>query len=74
MHVPVATHDAFCSELLSAVEMAQNSIMAATRIGCTYLFDLWVAFTASLFQNPHLSHVPSSLHINWFIIYACRYR
>ena len=72
-HVPIATHDAFGSELLSAVEMAQHSIMAATWIGHTYLLDSWVAFTTSLSQDPHLSQVPSSLHIDWFIIYACRY-
>ena len=74
MHVPTAAHDAFGSELLSAVETARNSIMAATRIGRAYLFDSWVAFTASLSQDPHLSQVPSHLHIDWFIIYACRYR
>ena len=74
MHVPVAAHDAFGSELLSAVETACNSIMAATWIGRTYLFDLWVAFTASLSHDPHLSQVPSFLHIDWFIVYACHYR
>ena len=72
-HVPVAAHDAFGSELLSAVETACNSIMAATQIGRAYLFNLWVAFTASLSLDPHLSQVPSSLHIDWFIIYTCCY-
>ena len=47
--------------------------MAATRIGHAYLFNSWVAFTTSLSQDPHLSQVPSSLHINWFIVYACCY-
>ena len=72
-HVPIATRNAFGSELLSAAETARNSIMAATRIGHAYLFDSWVAFTASLSQDPHLSQVLSHLHIDWFIIYACRY-
>ena len=47
--------------------------MAATRIGRTYLFESWVAFTASLSQDPHLSQVPPNLHLDWFIIYTCRY-
>ena len=72
-HVPIAARNAFSSELLSAVEMAHNSIVAASWIGRTYLFNLWVAFTTSLSQHPHLSQVPSSLHIDWFIIYACHY-
>ena len=73
MHVPLAAHDAFGSELLSAVEMAHNSIVIATWIGCTYLFDSWVAFTASLSQDPHLSQDQQSLHIDFFIIYTCHY-
>ena len=72
-HVPIAARIAFCSELLSAAETAQHSIMAATQIGHTYLFTSWVAFAASLSQDPHLSQVPSHLHIDWFIMYACRY-
>ena len=73
--MPAAAQNAFGSELLSAAETAQNSIMAATHIGCTYLFDSWVAFTASFSQDPHIvTQVPSSLHINWFILYACHYR
>ena len=73
MHVPVAAHDAFGSELLSAAEMARHSIVAATRAGHTYLFNSWVAFTASLSQDPHFSQVPPNLHLDWFIVYACRY-
>ena len=71
--MPIAARNAFGSELLSAVETARNSIVAATQIGCAYLFNLWVPFTTSLSQDPHLSQVPSSLHINWFIVYACCY-
>ena len=48
--------------------------MAATRIGRAYLFASWVAFTASLSQDPYLSQVPSPLHLDWLIVYACRYR
>ena len=73
-HVPPAAHDAFGSELLSAVETAQNSIMAATQIRRAYLFASWVAFATSLSQDPYLSQVPSPLHLNWLIVYACRYR
>ena len=73
MHVPLAACDAFGSELPSAAEMAHNSIMVATWIGQAYLYDSWVAFTASLSQDPHLSHIPPSLHIDFFIIYTCRY-
>ena len=47
--------------------------MAATQIGHAYLFDSWVAFTASLSQGPYLSQVLSHLHIDWFIVYACHY-
>ena len=74
-HVPVATRNAFGSELLSAAETACHSIMAATRIGRAYLFESWVAFTASLSQDPYLSQqVPPSLHLDWFIVYTCCYR
>ena len=73
-HVPVATRDTFGSELLSAAETACHSVMAATRVGHAYLFKSWVAFTASLSQDPHLSQVPPNLHLDWFIVYACRYR
>ena len=73
VHVPAAAHDAFGSELLSAAETAHHSIMAAMQVGRAYLFDSWVAFTASLSQDPHLSHVPSNLHLNWLIVYTCRY-
>ena len=73
MHVPPATRDAFGSELLSAVETAQNSIVAATWIRHAYLFASWVAFAASLSQDPYLSQVPSPLHLDWLIMYACRY-
>ena len=72
-HVPIAARDAFGSELLSAVETARNSVVAATRIGRAYLFNSWVAFAASLSQDPHLSQVPSHLHIDWFIVYTCCY-
>ena len=73
-HVPIAARDAFGSELLSAVETARNSIVAATQIGHAYLFDSWVAFTTTLSQDPHLGRqVPSHLHIDWFIMYTCRY-
>ena len=54
MHVPCLARNAFSSELLTAVEMAQHSIMAATQIGRAYLFQSWVAFTASLSQDPFL--------------------
>ena len=74
MHVPLAAHDVFGSELLSAVEMAHNSIVAATCIGRAYLFDSWVAFTASLSQDPLLLEVPWDAHIDFFIVYTCHYR
>ena len=48
--------------------------MAVTRIGRAYLFESWVAFTASLSQDPHLSQVPPNLHLDWFVVYACHYR
>ena len=54
--------------------MARHSIVAVTRIGRAYLFDSWVAFAASLSQDPHLTHVPPDLHLDWFLIYACHYR
>ena len=72
-HVPFVTQDAFGSELLSAVETACHSIVAATQVRRAYLFKSWVAFTTSLSQDPHLSHVPPSLHLDWFIVYTCRY-
>ena len=73
-HVPVAARNAFGSELLSAAETAHHSIVAATHIGHAYLFESWVAFTTSLSQDPHLSQVPPNLHLDWFIVYASRYR
>ena len=73
-HVPVAARDAFGSELLSAAATARHSIVVVTRIGRAHLFESWVAFAASLSQDPHLTHVPPHLHLDWFIIYACRYR
>ena len=73
MHVPVAARDAFGSELLSAVKTAHHSIMAVTQVGHAYRFESWVAFTASLSQDPHLSQVPPNLHLDWLIIYACHY-
>ena len=72
-HVPPAARNAFGSELLSAAETARNSVVAATRIGRAYLFASWVAFAASLSQDPYLSQVPSPLHLDWLIVYACRY-
>ena len=71
MHVPTTARDAFGSELLSAAVMACHSIVAVTRIGRAYLFESWVAFAASLSQDPHLTHVPPHLHLDWFIVYAC---
>ena len=47
--------------------------MAATRIGRAYLFASWVAFATSLSQDPYLSQVPSPLHLDWLIVYACHY-
>jgi hypothetical protein len=72
--VPFAARDAFGSELLSAAETARNSVVAATRIGRAYLFDSWVAFTASLSHDPFLLDIPRDAHIDFFIVYACRYR
>ena len=54
--------------------MACHSIVAVTHIGRAHLFESWVAFTTSLSQDPYLTHVPPHLHLDWFIIYACRYR
>ena len=48
--------------------------MAATQIGRAYLFQSWVAFTASLSQDPFLQDVPTSIQLDFFIVYACWYR
>ena len=50
--------------------MACNSIVPVTRIRCAYLFDSWVAFTASLSQHLLLVQVSQDVHIDFFIIYA----
>ena len=33
-----------------------------------------MAFTASLSQDPFLHDIPTDIHLDFFIVYACRYR
>ena len=54
--------------------MAGHSIMAATCTDQDHLFDSWVAFTTSLQQDAYLRNVPLDTHLEFFIIFACRYR
>ena len=73
-HVPTDVRDAFGSNLLSAAETAQHSIMAATRSDRVSLFRTWVDFTCSLGHEPFLQEVPPHCHLNFLIVFACRYQ
>lgn len=73
-HVPAAHRDAFGSELVSAAEAARRSVVPATQSDRASLFTAWVAFCADLGHGPFLDNVPNDLHLDFFIVYACRYR
>ena len=47
--------------------------MAMTRTDRDHLFDSWVAFTTSLQQDAYLHDVLSDTHLEFFIVFACRY-
>ena len=48
--------------------------MVATRTDRDHLFASWVAFTADLQQDAYLRDVPPDTHLEFFIVFACRYR
>jgi len=72
--VPAPHRDAFGSELVSAAEAARRSVVPATQSDRASLFTSWVAFCDDLGHEPFLSDVPPDLHIDFFIVFACRYR
>ena len=59
---------------MSASEAARRSVVPATQSDRANLFTAWVAFCADLGHGPFLHDVPSTLHLDFFIVYACRYR
>lgn len=73
-HVPAAHRHAFGSELVSAAEAARRSVVPATQSDRASLFQAWVAFCADLGHEPFLQDVPTELHLDFFIVFACRYR
>ena len=73
-HVPPAHRHAFGSELVSAVEAARRSVVPATQSDRANLFTAWVAFCTDLGHGPFLNDVPTELHLDFLIVYACRYR
>ena len=54
--------------------MARHSIVAATRTDRDHLFTSWVAFTTDLQQDTYLHDVLSDTHLEFLIVFACRYR
>ena len=48
--------------------------MVATRTDRDRLFASWVAFTTNLQQDAYLRNVLPDTHLEFFIIFACRYR
>ena len=71
--MPPPDRDTFGSDLLAAVETSRHSIVASTRTDRDRLFASWVAFTTSLQQDAYLRNVPSNVHLEFFIIFACHY-
>ena len=45
-----------------------------TRTDRSRLFESWVAFADSLGCDPYLRDVPPDCHLDFFVVYACRYR
>jgi hypothetical protein len=64
----------FGSELLTAVQATQCSIIPATQSDQANLFMHWVAFCDAHGHGPFLNEVPPHLHLNFFIVFGCRYR
>ena len=48
--------------------------MVVTRTDQDHLFASWVAFTADLQQDTYLRNIPSNTHLEFLIVFACRYR
>ena len=61
------------SDLLAAAETARHSVVVVTRTNQDHLFASWVAFTTSLQQDAYLCDVPSDIHLEFLIVFACRY-
>ena len=66
--------DAFHADLRAAAADARHSVVASTRTDRARLFESWVAFTDSLGCDPYLREVPPTSRLDFFIVYACRYR
>ena len=73
MHVPPGARDAFSSDLVTATEATRCSIVPATQSDRANLFAYWVAFCAALSHGPFLDDVAPTLHLNFLIIFGCRY-
>ena len=72
--MPASHRNAFGSELMSAAEAARRSVVPATQSDRASLFSSWVAFCADLGHDPFLADVPPDLLLDFFIVFACRYR